>query len=123
MERCCRSSSIIERKLDLKPLTLQVVHAGLAAVVNEPGGTAYRQRLPDLKFAGKTGTAQVVTLGAKQKLKVDTQAYLSRDNAWFASYAPAADPRSWSSCSMNTAAGARRPRRPPPRRSSMAISN
>ena len=79
-------------KLDLKPGELEVVRAGLVAVVNEPGGTAYATRLPEIKFAGKTGTAQVVSLGSKQKLDPTTQAYLSRDHAWFAAYAPAEDP-------------------------------
>ena len=79
-------------KLELKPGSLEAVRAGLVAVVNEPGGTAYAQRLPDLKFAGKTGTAQVVKLGSKQKLDPSAQAYLSRDHAWFAAYAPAEDP-------------------------------
>lgn len=79
-------------RLDVKESSLAVVRAGLAAVINEPGGTAFRQKLPDLKWAGKTGTAQVVTLGGKQKLDPTTQAYLSRDHAWFASYAPADDP-------------------------------
>jgi penicillin-binding protein 2 len=79
-------------RLDVKESSLSVVRAGLVAVINEPGGTAFRQRLPDIKWAGKTGTAQVVTLGGKQKLDPTTQAYLSRDHAWFASYAPADDP-------------------------------
>ena len=79
-------------RLDVKESSLAAVRAGLVAVINEPGGTAFRQKLPDLKWAGKTGTAQVVTLGGKQKLDPTTQAYLSRDHAWFASYAPADDP-------------------------------
>jgi len=93
---------IVERQLDFKPQTIQTVRAGLAAVVNEPGGTAYSSLKnirwmgddgqPQIKFAGKTGTAQVVTLGTKQKLNPETQAYLSRDHAWFAAYAPAVDP-------------------------------
>src|SRR5207248_4620607 len=68
-----------EGKLGVKPEYLAAVRAGLVAVVNEPGGTAYRSRLPDIKFAGKTGTAQVVKLGQKQNLKTDAQQYFSRD--------------------------------------------
>jgi penicillin-binding protein 2 len=79
-------------RLDVKPAHLAAVQAGLLAVVNEPGGTAYRSRLPDVRYAGKTGTAQVMALGGKQKLDPATQAYLSRDHAWFAAYAPAVDP-------------------------------
>jgi penicillin-binding protein 2 len=82
----------IARKLGLKESSLQVVRAGLLAVVNEPGGTAYRSRLQDVEFAGKTGTAQVMKLGQKQKLDPTTQEYFSRDHAWFAAFAPASDP-------------------------------
>lgn len=80
------------RKLGLHDGELETVRAGLVAVVNEPGGTAYRSRLSDLLFAGKTGTAQVMKLGQKQKLDPTLQEYYSRDHAWFASFAPAADP-------------------------------
>jgi penicillin-binding protein 2 len=79
-------------KLDVKPQNLAAVRDALVAVVNELGGTAYRSRLTDIKFAGKTGTAQVMKLGQKQKLDPATQAYLSRDHAWFAAFAPADDP-------------------------------
>jgi penicillin-binding protein 2 len=82
----------ILRKLGVKGSTLETVREGLFAVVNEPGGTAYRSRLPDIQFAGKTGTAQVMKLGQKQKLDPATQAYLSRDHAWFVAFAPADDP-------------------------------
>jgi len=81
-----------EGKLDLKPEHLAAVRAGLTAVVNEPGGTAYRSRLAEVQFAGKTGTAQVMKLGQKQKLDPTLQGYYSRDHAWFASFAPAEDP-------------------------------
>jgi penicillin-binding protein 2 len=79
-------------KLGVKESSLAAVRAGLVAVVNEPGGTAYRTRLQDIKLAGKTGTAQVMKLGQKQKLDPTTQEFLSRDHAWFASFAPADDP-------------------------------
>jgi penicillin-binding protein 2 len=79
-------------KLGVKESSLAAVRAGLLAVVNEQGGTAYRSRLSDVKLAGKTGTAQVMKLGLKQKLDPTTQEYFSRDHAWFASFAPAEDP-------------------------------
>jgi penicillin-binding protein 2 len=79
-------------KLDVKPEFLTTIREGLFAVVNEPGGTGYRSRLQEMLFAGKTGTAQVMKLGQKQKLDPATVAYFSRDHAWFAAYAPADDP-------------------------------
>ncbi|MFT3707309.1 MAG: penicillin-binding protein 2 [Archangium sp.] len=65
--------------------------AGLIGVVNEPGGTGFRARLPDVVVAGKTGTAQVARIGAV-RLKTAELSYWQRDNAWFASFAPAAKP-------------------------------
>ena len=80
------------RKLGVKETSLAAIRAGLVAVVNEPGGTAYRSRLSDIRFAGKTGTAQVMKLGQKQKLDPTAVAYYSRDHAWFAAFAPAEEP-------------------------------
>src|SRR5262249_30967620 len=82
----------VVRKAGVKASSLALIRQGLEAVVNEPGGTAYRSRLPDIRFAGKTGTAQVMKLGKQQKLDPTTVAYLSRDHAWFAAYAPADQP-------------------------------
>jgi penicillin-binding protein 2 len=79
-------------RVDLKPSTRETVLKGLLAAVNEPYGTAYWQRLPDVKMAGKTGTAQVVKLGAR-RLKADQVDYFERDHAWFAVFAPADDPQ------------------------------
>jgi penicillin-binding protein 2 len=82
----------VARQLTLKETSLPAIRAGLIAVVNEVGGTAYRSRLTDVMFAGKTGTAQVMKLGQKQKLDPTQQSYFSRDHAWFAAFAPAQDP-------------------------------
>jgi penicillin-binding protein 2 len=79
------------RELDLDPDARNLVVDALASVVNEAGGTAYRSRLPDVKIAGKTGTAQVVAIG-KTRLKKEAMTYWQRDHAWFASFAPAEDP-------------------------------
>jgi penicillin-binding protein 2 len=79
-------------RLDLKPSTRETVLKGLLAAVNQPYGTAYYQRLPDVQLAGKTGTAQVVKLGAR-RLRADQVDYFERDHAWFAVFAPAEDPQ------------------------------
>lgn len=79
-------------RLALKPETVAAVHQGLLAAVNQPFGTAYWSRLPDVVMAGKTGTAQVVKMGAKRRRAADV-GYFQRDHAWFAAFAPADDPQ------------------------------
>jgi penicillin-binding protein 2 len=69
---------------------LRAVRSGLEAVVNEPGGTAFRNRLAEVAYAGKTGTAQVV--GRRGDKAADTSKYEHRDHALFVAYAPAAAP-------------------------------
>ena len=77
--------------LEIKKSTRDVVLKGLYAAVNQPFGTAYWQRVKEFTVAGKTGTAQVVKLGAR-RLKAEAVPYFERDHAWFAAFAPAEDP-------------------------------
>jgi len=77
---------------NVKPSTRATVLKGLLAAVNEPYGTAYGSRLADVVMAGKTGTAQVVRMGAR-RLKASQVGYFERDHAWFAAFAPADDPQ------------------------------
>jgi penicillin-binding protein 2 len=81
----------VAHEVDIDPEHRRLVLDALTAVVNEPGGTAYRSRLADIKFAGKTGTAQVATLG-KVRLKEQAMTFWQRDHAWFAAIAPAEEP-------------------------------
>src|SRR5690606_11152113 len=81
----------LKNKVDVKPEHLALVRDGLSAVVNEPGGTAFRRRLKDVKVAGKTGTAQVVRIGAV-RLRHEQREYWQRHHGWFAGYAPADAP-------------------------------
>ena len=81
----------VTRSLQIPKAHLEAVKTGLRAVVNEPGGTAYKERLPELLVAGKTGTAQVATLGAV-RLKTHQMDFFQRDHAWFAGFAPANEP-------------------------------
>lgn len=67
--------------LDIPPKTLAELKEGLVGVVHAGLGTASRARVPGIKVAGKTGTAQ---WGPKNK---------ERTVAWFAGFAPAEEPR------------------------------
>jgi len=61
--------------LNISPQTLEVVYDGMSAVVNEPGGTAYKEFVPaglaeqDINVYGKTGSTE------------------KPDHAWFAGFA------------------------------------
>ena len=89
----------VERgRLPFKKETHDAILKGLMAAANEPFGTAYASRLKDIeengrpvRMAGKTGTAQVVKLGAK-RLKASQVSYFERDHAWFVAFAPADAP-------------------------------
>ncbi|MGC3997238.1 MAG: penicillin-binding protein 2 [Anaeromyxobacter sp.] len=78
-------------RFEIKKSTRDAVMKGLLAAVNQPYGTAYGQRVKEVVLAGKTGTAQVVKLGAK-RLRAEAVPYFERDHAWFAAFAPAEDP-------------------------------
>jgi len=75
------------------PEHLARVREGLRAVVETPGGTGGKGRVPGLAVAGKTGTAQVVKLEHTEGLKGNAIPWKYRDHAWFVSYAPADDPQ------------------------------
>lgn len=82
---------IAVRRLDLAQENIDAVLGGIWAVVNEVGGTAYGKRLRDVEVLGKTGTAQVVAIGAT-RIKAKDMAFFTRDHAWFAAVGPARDP-------------------------------
>ncbi len=71
------------RLVEMDDKQWDLVIKGMWGVVNA-GGTAASIRMPDLEIAGKTGTAQVASLGK------DTGK--NKDHAWFDSFAPAYKP-------------------------------
>ena len=71
---------------------LELVRAALEGVVEEPGGTGARARVPGVRVAGKTGTAQVVGLKHTDGIDEKELAFELRDHAWFVGFAPAAAP-------------------------------
>jgi penicillin-binding protein 2 len=78
---------------------LTAVRAGMNAVTNEPGGTAYAWRIaePGFEMAGKTGTAQVRVISREEHLagvkKNEALPWKLRDHALFIAYAPVVQPR------------------------------
>jgi penicillin-binding protein 2 len=78
-----------ERSVPIDPSTWQVITDGMAAVTSA-SGTASNAHLEGIDFAGKTGTAQVVShsFGAKSVSKD----VASRANAWFVGVAPRRNP-------------------------------
>ena len=64
--------------LPISKEVIETVRSMMVDVVNSPGGTGHRARLPNIVVVGKTGTAQNPH---------------GEDHAWFVAYAPAENPR------------------------------
>lgn len=85
--------------LGISPAHLKIIHRGMNAVTNIPGGTAFRSRIkePEFAMAGKTGTAQVRRISKSERdtrvLKNDELPWELRDHALFVAFAPYDNPR------------------------------
>ncbi|MBX9958794.1 MAG: penicillin-binding protein 2 [Burkholderiaceae bacterium] len=78
--------------LRYKPQHLAVIRKALAAVTQE--GTSVRSFLGARYLsAGKTGTAQAVTIGQKEKYDAKKMEEHQRDHALYMAFAPADDPK------------------------------
>ena len=83
----------LTRKVEIKKEWLELVREALIGAVNEPRGTGSRAKLKQILVAGKTGTAQVVTLEKEKELGAEGEVpYQFRDHAWFVAVAPADSP-------------------------------
>lgn len=86
-------------KVTITPKTLALVLKGIWGVVNDQHGTAYRQRLPGMDMAGKSGTAQVIRLskdrlfGRNGKSQCMNFRFKDRHHGLFVALAPADDPK------------------------------
>jgi penicillin-binding protein 2 len=92
--------------LNIDPLHLEMVRAGMVAVVNEPGGTAVRSalKIPDMQMAGKTGTSQVISARNQHLLK----GWEGETHALFIAFAPANAPRYAAACVVEHGGGGSR---------------
>jgi penicillin-binding protein 2 len=75
-------------EVHLSPKTRALVCAALRDVVQAPNGTGKRARLHNIEVAGKTGTAQTVSLA----LQAGSRLKERQDHAWFVCYAPVEQP-------------------------------
>jgi penicillin-binding protein 2 len=77
---------------------IKIIQDAMFASTNEVRGTSYKSRIDDLKyqFAGKTGTAQVKKITARDReldLKTFEIPYEERDHALYVAYGPYKNPR------------------------------
>ena len=85
--------------IDIKKENIDLVLKGMYQVTNVRGGTAYWSGLRGRKYrgyrmAGKTGTAQVVTINHKKEQKdLKDIDYKKRNHGLFVGYAPFHDPK------------------------------
>ncbi len=74
----------------ISPEHLQVITEGMTDVVHKDYGTGKRARVRQVRVAGKTGTAQVIS-GRGGRSKQIARRF--RDHAWFVAFAPVEAPK------------------------------
>ena len=85
--------------LGIPEAQLNTIRAGMNAVCNRPGATAYGARIstPGFEMAGKTGSSQVRRISTAERasgvIPNERRPWIERDNALFIAYAPVHAPR------------------------------
>ena len=81
------------QRWSIKKENIEFIKRALVGVVNEPLGTGKRAKLDQIRVAGKTGTAQVISLPEERDETLERDIpYKFRDHAWFVAVAPVDDP-------------------------------
>jgi penicillin-binding protein 2 len=88
---------------EVSAANLAIVREAMRDVVMTDRGTGKKARLPNVMVAGKTGTAQVVTMGDRARSNKGVLA--TRDHAWFISFAPYEAPEIAIACIVENAGG------------------
>ncbi|MCK5111104.1 MAG: penicillin-binding protein 2 [Arcobacteraceae bacterium] len=81
--------------LNITQKDLKLVQKGMYHVCNVAGGTAVNHIKSKVTVAGKTGTAQVVSIpqSEKKRMKEHELEYFKRSHAWLTTYAPYRNPK------------------------------
>jgi penicillin-binding protein 2 len=94
------NTSTVREPVLTKPIGLatddqwNVIYDGMVGAVTQPGATAYAAFIgARYKLAGKTGTAQVVTVKQTESTKHQDADVRKREHAWFIAFAPVDNPR------------------------------
>jgi penicillin-binding protein 2 len=82
-------AAAVADRVAFRPETLAALHEGLWMVVNA-AGTGGRARVPGRDVAGKTGTAQVISIEGKARARPSGRDL--RDHGWFVFFAPRDNP-------------------------------
>ena len=76
---------------------IKIIKKAMFKVVNVNKGTAFKSRLQDVKFSGKTGTSQVRSISLSEResdeFRKKEQEWKNRDHALFVGYIPYDDPQ------------------------------
>jgi penicillin-binding protein 2 len=88
----------------LKPSTVARLHAAMRDVVMTESGTGKKARVMGVSVGGKTGTSQVVKLGADRE-RSNKGERETRDHAWFIAFAPTDAPQIAIACIVEHAGG------------------
>ena len=84
----------VNAAIQIKPENMALMKDALAAAVNSPRGTGKNAKIDHIEVAGKTGTAQVVSLEVVKAYKDEALIPRKfRDHAWFVATAPKNDPK------------------------------
>lgn len=83
------AQNVGEERFHISEPTIQKITDAMYGVVNEPGGTGGQLKLAGIEFSGKSGTAQVIGYGTRDRVGKEKK---FEDNAWFVGYAPRRDP-------------------------------
>lgn len=81
--------------LDFPKKNLEIMRKGMYDVMNHEKGTATRYTNSKIKIAGKTGTAQVISIPQSEKVRMKESElkYYQRSHAWLTSYGPYKNPK------------------------------
>ncbi|NOY65064.1 MAG: penicillin-binding protein 2 [Nitrospirae bacterium] len=75
-------------RLPLKKEIIKFMNNALTGVIEDPKGTGWRARSDKVRIAGKTGTAQVISISDN----METARRYPKDHAWFVAFAPVEKP-------------------------------